>query len=81
MEKNYFDAYSYDTIWSLAYLYQSQLFSNQANTEIFKKAIENIDFIGATVSEFKEGEKFCRDYEILGKSQVFKWWTNRRSTC
>jgi hypothetical protein len=57
MEKNYFDAYSYDTIWSLAYLYQSQLFSNQANTEIFKKAIENIDFIGATVSELKERKK------------------------
>ncbi|CAF4317994.1 unnamed protein product, partial [Rotaria sordida] len=25
LEKDYFDAYAYDTIWSLAYLYQSHL--------------------------------------------------------
>jgi hypothetical protein len=56
--KDYFDAYAYDTIWSLAYLYRSQLVSNLSNTEIFKKAIENIDFIGATVSEVKAKE-FC----------------------
>ncbi len=53
-EKDYFDAYSYDTIWSLAYMYQSKLWNNQSNTEIFKKTIENIDFLGATVSKVGE---------------------------
>ncbi len=48
-ERDYFDAYSYDTLWSLAYMYQSELWNNRSNTEIFKKAIEKIDFLGATV--------------------------------
>ncbi|CAF1508618.1 unnamed protein product [Rotaria sordida] len=30
-ERNYFDAYAYDTIWSLAYLYQSKFLSNETN--------------------------------------------------
>ena len=57
LEKDYFDAYSYDTIWSLASMYQSESFSNHSDTEAFKKAIENIDFIGATVSEDEEEKK------------------------
>ncbi|CAF4249958.1 unnamed protein product, partial [Adineta steineri] len=48
MNKTYFDAYAYDTIWSLAYLYQIQSLHNQSNIEIFKKHLETIDFIGAT---------------------------------
>ncbi|CAF4188269.1 unnamed protein product, partial [Rotaria sp. Silwood2] len=48
LENDYFDAYAYDTIWSLAYLYQSQLLSNQSITEVFKNVLENIDFNGAT---------------------------------
>ncbi len=59
-EKDYFDAYSYDTIWSLAHMYQSKLFLNQSNTEIFKKAIENIDFLGATVRKDKDEKIFDR---------------------
>lgn len=51
LEKDYFDGYAYDTIWSLGYLYQSQSLNNQSNTEIFKQHIENIDFIGATVCD------------------------------
>ncbi|CAF4251430.1 unnamed protein product, partial [Rotaria sordida] len=47
-QKDYFDAYVYDTIWSLAYLYQSHLLSNQSIIGIFKNVLENIDFIGAT---------------------------------
>jgi hypothetical protein len=46
LERNYFDAYAYDTIWSLAYIYQSKLLFNQSN---IKKIVDNIDFIGATV--------------------------------
>ncbi|CAF1342582.1 unnamed protein product [Rotaria sordida] len=49
LEKDYFDGYVYDTIWSLAYLYQSHLLSNQSISGIFKNVIENIDFIDATV--------------------------------
>ncbi|CAF1073773.1 unnamed protein product [Rotaria sordida] len=48
LEKDYFDAYAYDTIWSLAYLYQSHLLSDQSVTGVFKNVLENIDFIGAT---------------------------------
>ncbi|CAF3496543.1 unnamed protein product [Rotaria sp. Silwood1] len=48
LENDYFDAYAYDTIWSLAYLYQSQFLSNQSITEVFKTVLENIDYIGAT---------------------------------
>ncbi|CAF0740515.1 unnamed protein product [Rotaria sordida] len=48
LEKDYFDAYVYDTIWSLAYLYQSHLLSNQSIIGIFKNVLENIDFIGDT---------------------------------
>ncbi|CAF2218499.1 unnamed protein product [Rotaria magnacalcarata] len=47
-ENDYFDAYAYDTIWSLAYFYRLKLTSNQSNTEVFKNIIDNIDFIGAT---------------------------------
>ena len=36
-------------IWSLGYLYSSQLLNNQSNTDIFRKYFEDIDFIGATV--------------------------------
>ncbi len=46
LERNYFDAYAYDTIWSLAYIYQSKLLFNHSN---IKKIVDNIDFIGATV--------------------------------
>jgi len=45
LQNDYFDAYAYDTIWSLAYVYESQMLT----TEQFKKAIDNLDFIGATV--------------------------------
>ncbi|CAF3998606.1 unnamed protein product [Rotaria sordida] len=45
LERNYFDAYAYDTIWSLAYLYQSNILSNQTN---IKTIVDNIDFNGAT---------------------------------
>ncbi|CAF1412255.1 unnamed protein product [Adineta steineri] len=45
LEKNYFDAYAYDTIWSLAYIYQSKILFNQSN---IKKIVDKIDFIGAT---------------------------------
>ncbi|CAF1543072.1 unnamed protein product, partial [Rotaria sordida] len=48
LEKDYFHGYVYDTIWSLAYLYQSHLLSNQSISGIFKNVIENIDFIDAT---------------------------------
>ncbi|CAF3273058.1 unnamed protein product [Rotaria socialis] len=47
-ENDYFDAYAYDTIWSLAYFYRLKLTSNQSNTEVFKNIIDDIDFIGAT---------------------------------
>ena len=43
LERNYFDAYAYDTIWSLAYLYQH----NQTNV---RKLVDTIDFLGATVN-------------------------------
>jgi hypothetical protein len=46
LERDYFDAYAYDTIWSLEYVYQSQYLFNQSN---IKKILDNIDFIGATV--------------------------------
>ncbi|UJR08742.1 hypothetical protein I4U23_012999 [Adineta vaga] len=45
LEQDYFDAYAYDTVWSLAYIYQSKLLFNQSN---IKKIIDKIDFIGAT---------------------------------
>ncbi|CAF1431924.1 unnamed protein product [Rotaria magnacalcarata] len=67
-ENDYFDAYAYDTIWSLAYFYRLKLTSNQSNTEVFKNIIDNIDFIGATnrsefVSEYiKSFSKFENDY-------------------
>ena len=48
LERNYFDAYAYDTIWSLAYLYQSKYLFNQSN---IKQIVEHLDFIGATVRE------------------------------
>jgi hypothetical protein len=41
-------------------MYQSTLFHNQSNTEIFKKAIENIDFLGATVRKDKDEKIFDR---------------------
>ncbi|CAF0950331.1 unnamed protein product [Rotaria sp. Silwood1] len=44
-ERNYFDAYAYDTIWSLAYLYQSKFLFNQTN---IRTIVDNIDFNGAT---------------------------------
>lgn len=50
LERDYFDAYAYDTIWSLAYMYQSDVFNDPANKQLFRIGIENIDFIGATVS-------------------------------
>ncbi len=46
LEKNYFDAYAYDTIWSLGYVYQSKYSFNQLN---MKQIVDEIDFIGATV--------------------------------
>jgi hypothetical protein len=48
LERNYFDAYAYDTIWSLAYLHQSQYLFNQSN---IKKIVDKLDFIGATVRD------------------------------
>jgi len=48
LERAYFDAYAYDTIWSLAYLYQTKYLFNQSS---IKKIIDNLDFIGATVRE------------------------------
>lgn len=30
-------------------MYQSELFNDPSNTDLFKLAIENVDFIGATV--------------------------------
>ena len=50
LERNYFDAYAYDTVWSLAYLYEAQYLFNQSN---IKKIIDKLDFIGATVSRMK----------------------------
>ncbi len=55
LERNYFDAYAYDTIWSLAYIYQSKLLFNQSN---IKKIVDNIDFIGATVRNWVSIEVF-----------------------
>lgn len=46
LERTYFDAYAYDTIWSLAYLYESKHLFNQSN---IKQIVEHLDFIGATV--------------------------------
>ncbi|CAF1293347.1 unnamed protein product [Rotaria sordida] len=63
LEKDYFDGYVYDTIWSLAYLYQSHLLSNQSISGIFKNVIENIDFIDATVSQL--------DKETKQKQRIF----------
>ena len=57
LERDYFDAYAYDTIWSLAYMYQSEILNDPGNKDLFKIAIENIDFIGATVSEDLEGRE------------------------
>jgi hypothetical protein len=42
-QRQYFDAYAYDTIWSLANIYQQ---SQQTN---INDMIDNIDFHGATV--------------------------------
>ncbi|CAF0977404.1 unnamed protein product [Rotaria sordida] len=60
LEKDYFDGYVYDTIWSLAYLYQSHLLSNQSITGIFKNILENIDFIDATLTCRMMKDKTCR---------------------
>ncbi|CAF1053311.1 unnamed protein product [Adineta ricciae] len=45
LERNYFDAYAYDTMWSLAYIYQSKVLFNQSN---IRKIVDKIDFFGAT---------------------------------
>lgn len=50
LKRNYFDAYAYDTVWSLAYIYQSKFLFNQTN---IKTIVDNIDFIGATVRNFR----------------------------
>jgi hypothetical protein len=50
-DSDYFDAYAYDTLWSLAHFYQQQFAHNQSNTDRFREAIDNIDFLGATVSK------------------------------
>jgi hypothetical protein len=57
LERNYFDAYAYDTIWSLGYIYQSKYLFNQSN---IKKIIDNIDFTGATV----RNSNFRGDFSI-----------------
>jgi hypothetical protein len=46
LERDYFDAYAYDTIWTLGYIYQWKYLHNQPN---IKKILDQIDFIGATV--------------------------------
>ncbi len=48
-------------------MYQSTLFNNQSNTEIFKKAIENIDFLGATVRKDKDEKIFNRIITFQGR--------------
>jgi hypothetical protein len=73
LERNYFDAYAYDTIWSLAYLSQTQLLMNETN---IKRLVDNIDFIGATVRRVNLNEEIAK-FIFLGESQVFKWRTNR----
>ncbi|CAF4381228.1 unnamed protein product, partial [Rotaria sordida] len=62
LEKDYFDGYLYYTIWSLAYLYQSHLLSNQSITGIFKNILENIDFIDATLSELDKQKNKNKEY-------------------
>lgn len=46
-ETHYFDAYAYDTIWSLAHFYELQQRTNETN---LKQLEDRIDFLGATVS-------------------------------
>ena len=36
-------------------MYQSEVFTDPSKTDFFKLAIENVDFIGATVSEDLQG--------------------------
>ncbi|CAF3726162.1 unnamed protein product [Rotaria socialis] len=45
LKTNYFDAYAYDTVWSLVHMYRSGILLNQTN---IKTIVNNIDFIGAT---------------------------------
>ncbi|CAF2140411.1 unnamed protein product [Rotaria magnacalcarata] len=45
LKTNYFDAYAYDTVWSLAHIYRSRILLNQTN---IKTVVNKIDFIGAT---------------------------------
>ena len=66
LERNYFDDYAYDTIWSLAYLF------NQSNV---RKMIEKIDFVGATVGEETFISLSMEGGICLGKSEVFQRWT------
>jgi hypothetical protein len=73
LERNYFDAYAYDTIWSLAYLSQTQLSINETN---IKRLVDNIDFIGAIVRRSNLYDEIF-EFICLGESQVFKWRTNR----
>ena len=47
--RNYFNAYAYDTMWSLAHYLEKQIYLNNSNTETFRNAIEEMDFFGATV--------------------------------
>ena len=49
LENDYFDAYAYDTIWTLAYMYEQEVFRNRSKTDMFKEMIDNLDFVGATV--------------------------------
>lgn len=59
LERDYFDGYAYDTMWTIARLYQIPFGANESNADRFRKAIDTIDFSGATVSTESERNQFC----------------------
>ena len=59
LERDYFDGYAYDTMWTIARLYQIPLAANESNVDRFRKAIDTIDFSGATVSTGNAKNQLC----------------------
>ena len=58
LERDYFDAYAYDTMWTIAHFYQTKFAANESHVDRFRKAIDTIDFTGATVSDGRETDSF-----------------------